>query len=60
MDRKCPIFLKEQELIDITIAIGAHNSNIHPLENGIPQGSAISVALFLKPFNKLANILTRY
>jgi len=35
----------------ITVRIGTHYSNIHPLEIGIPQGSPISVVLFLIAFN---------
>jgi len=50
-------FTKSRKII---VRVGTHYSNVHPLENGIPQGSPISVVLFLIAFNKLPNILTIY
>jgi len=42
----------------IIVRVGPHMSNSLSLCNGIPQGSPISVILFLIAFNKLSNIIT--
>jgi len=39
------------------VRVGPHTSNSLPLFNGIPQGSPISVILFLIAFNKLSDII---
>jgi len=41
----------------ITVRVGTQNSTTRPLDNGISQGSPISVVLFIIAFNKLAKTL---
>lgn len=41
----------------ITVKVGNHFSDFHPLYNGIPQGSPLSVIIFLIAYNKLCSII---
>ena len=42
----------------LAVRMGSQTSNILPLHNGIPQGSPISVILFLIAYNKLSKIIS--
>lgn len=47
-------FLNNRKL---RVQVNSAHSNIYPINNGIPQGSPISVVLFLIAYNKLCNII---
>lgn len=47
-------FMKNRKIL---VKVGTQTSTCRPLNNGIPQGSPISVILFLIAYNKLANII---
>ena len=45
---------------NIKVHVSNAQSTLHPLANGIPQGSPLSAILFLIAYNKLCNILTKH
>lgn len=50
-------FMKNRK---IQVRVDQHLSHIKPLNNGIPQGSPLSVVLFLIGYCKLTEIITRH
>jgi len=48
-------FMLNRKLI---VRVGPHTSNSLPLTKGLPQGSPISIVLFLIAFNKLSDIIS--
>ena len=45
---------------NLRVSLNNCNSNIYALANGIPQGSPLSVILFVIAFNEVSEILSRY
>ena len=50
-------FLTKRKII---VRVGKHYSSSQPLYNGIPQGSPLSVILFLIAYNRLADIMSTH
>ena len=50
-------FLSNRKII---VRVGKYYSSTRPLHNGIPQGSPLSVILFLIAYNRLADIMSTY
>ena len=45
---------------NIRVQNNSYNSDLYPLKNGIPQGSPLSVVLFIIAFDEVSKIISKY